>query len=338
MRYINLIKVPIFIIYFQLFQLNVSAQDKIPLAHLEGKYQFDGGMAIQFMIKHEILFLITPGNPLQEMQSSGKNEFLSKTIKGDQFLFEQNAQDSIYVIIKNAQGTIKGTKTSGQVTDYSESMDSLLTVKKSSDHFEFWFSEIDIKNIDSLIHYLEKDYSRILNDFKLQDIPKTRVKIYPDLQSFHTSINQPDAPPQVLATAFGKDEFRMVSPTKGGEELMKFISHEFTHCVHLNIDYSPNNPRWLWEGLAMYEAEWFMDPKEIDDIKNKNYPSLKGLGNGMEYMLGYVIIEAIKDLWGFETVINLVKNQGNIQKVMKISDEEFEKKVFGSIYAKYIKI
>jgi len=310
------------------------SQQNIPMDQLRGLYQFNNGMTIQFSLKKDKLYLITPGNPLQEMENTGGNQFRSVTLKNDLFSFIK--RDTIHVIIKTDQGELDGTKISDNVTDYTSAMDSVITLRRSSPHFEYWFSETDNKSVDSLIPYLENNYKRILNDFRLSALPVTRVKIYPDMKSFHLSINQPDAPDQVMATAFGKDEFRMVSPTKGGEEMMKFISHEFTHCVHLNIDYSPNNPRWLWEGVAMYESGWFMDPKEIDDIKNKNYPPLKTLGNGMEYMLGYVIIEAIKDLWGFDTVIGLIKHQGNIQQVLNITEEEFEKKVFDRIHKKYI--
>jgi RNA polymerase sigma-70 factor (ECF subfamily) len=160
--------------------------------------------------------------------------------------------------------------------------------------------------------------------------------MYPDLKSFHLAINEPDAPAEILATAFGRSEFRMVSPSKGGPELMQFISHEFTHCVHLNIDYSPNNPRWLWEGVAMYESGWFMDPAQIDQIKNRNFPALQELGNGMEYALGYVIIEAIKDMWGFDAVIGLIKSRGDVEKVLSISEVKFEQDIFEHIYKKYV--
>ena len=310
------------------------SQENIPLKQLSGQYQFNNGMTVQFALKKDKLYLITPGNPLQEMQSTGTNQFRSTTLKNDLFSFK--AGDTVRLFIKNDQGELQGTKVSDRVIDHGEAMDSAITLRRSSPHFEFWFSETDNKNVDSLIPYLENNYTKILTDFRLPSLPVTRVKIYPDFKTFHLSINQPGAPEQVMATAFGKDEFRMVSPSKGGEELMKFISHEFTHCVHLNIDYSPNNPRWLWEGVAMYESDWFMDPNQIDDIKNKKYPSLKTLGNGMEYMLGYVIIEAIKDLWSFDTVIELIRRQGNTQQVLNISEEEFQNKVFEQVYKKYV--
>ena len=56
----------------------------------------------------------------------------------------------------------------------------------------------------------------------------------------------------------------------------------------------------------------------------------------MEYMLGFVVIEAIKDLWGFDTVISLIKNQGDVQKVLNIDQRAFEEKIFERIYSKYV--
>ena len=170
-------------------------------------------------------------------------------------------------------------------------------------------------------------------------MPVITVRIYPDLQSFHQGINFPDAPAEVLATAFGKDDFRMVSPNATGVDssmLMKGVTHEYTHCVHLNIDYAPNNPRWLWEGVAMYESDWFFDPAEVYKMSNNTFPTFDSLGNGLEYMLGFVIIEAIKDQWGFNTIINLIKKRGDVQAVLKINQQAFEKIIYDRVREKYM--
>jgi hypothetical protein len=186
---------------------------------------------------------------------------------------------------------------------------------------------------------MEKNYERILSDFKLKKMPHVTVRIYPDLKSFHKGINFPDAPDQALATAFGKDDIRMVSPNNAGPEawMLAYVApHEFTHCVHLNIDYAPNNPKWLWEGVAQYEARWFFNPAELDFIREKRFPPFSELNNGMDYMLGYVIIEAVKDMWGFDSVIALIKSRGDVQNALKIDQKLFEERVYGQIFKKYI--
>jgi hypothetical protein len=54
-------------------------------------------------------------------------------------------------------------------------------------------------------------------------------------------------------------------------------------------------------------------------------------------MLGFVIIEAIKDQWGFDTVIELIKKRGDIQTALKTDQQAFEKIIYDRIYEKYIK-
>ena len=219
-------------------------------------------------------------------------------------------------------------------------MDSLLVLRKSTAHFQFLYTDIDSGSVDTLAMDMEKNYDRILHDLKLTKIPPVTVRIYPDLPSFHKGINFPDAPDQVLATAFGKDDIRMVSPNNAGPErwmLAYAAPHEFTHVVHLNISYAPNNPRWLWEGVAQYEAKWFFDPAELDFIRKKEFPALTDLNNGMEYMLGFAVIEAIKDIWGFETVIKLIKTNGDVKQTLGLSQKAFEDKIFQRIHEKYIK-
>lgn len=306
-------------------------------ARFVGKYQLEG-VVIQFALMEKDLVLIVPGAPVQELKPVGKNKFRSKAFKDQLFTF--TGKDEITgVISKNTQGTSTGTKISNEVTILSTAMDSLLTLSKRTDHFIIRYHPADASLADSIATGMEKKYQKILRDFSLKHMPLTTVRVYPDLLSFHKGINFLDAPDQVLATAFGKDDIRMVSQRNAGPEgwMLAYASpHEFTHCVHLNVDYSPNNPRWLWEGVAQHEADWFFNPKEIESIRQKNFPTLASLNNGMEYMLGFAIIEAIKDLWGFDTVVKLIKTRGDVKSVLKMDQKTFEAQVFDRIYLKYV--
>lgn len=308
-------------------------------ARFIGKYETEGTV-IQFALQKETLVLIAPGAPLQELKLVGANTFESIVFKDQRFVFSESDGKVIEVLSEDQRGAFKAKKISDNVEILSMAMDSLLVLKKSTQHFLFLYSAIDSVSVDTIAIDMEENYSRILNDFKLKEIPNVSVRIYPDLKSFHKGINFPDAPDQVLATAFGKDDIRMVSPNNAGREgwmLAHFAPHEFTHCVHLNIDYSPNNPRWLWEGVAQYEAGWFFHPAELEVIKEKQFPAFADLNNGMEYMLGYVIIEAIEELWGFDTVIDLIKNHGDVEAILKTNQKLFEEKIYEQIYKKYIK-
>jgi len=303
-----------------------------------GKYEANG-MIVQVALIKNSLLLIVPGAPVQKMIPAGINKFKTDAFGNEIFLFV-GKKGKIEAMVSQRPGQSLELKKVSDTADNFNKNDLLLTSKKSTEHFILLYSKIDSISVHHIAAKLEGDYKRILSDFKIKKLPVTTVRIYPDIAGFHQAINFPNAPAEVLATAFGKDDFRMVSPNTAGVDsvmLMNGVTHEFTHCVHLNIDYSPNNPRWLWEGVAMYESGWFFDPKEIDIIKNKKIPSLSALGNGIEYMLGYVVIEAIKDIWGFDTVISLIKNRGDVQAVLKLSANKFEEKIFEHIYKKYVK-
>ncbi len=318
---------------------STSEKGKYPHSRFVGKYQMEAAV-IQFAIQNDVLVLVVPGAPIQKLKSIGKNRFKSTVFIDQIFAFEEESGKVTGVVSADGSRTVRGEKISDQSELESISMDSILPLRKSTRHFLFLYGPTDSITVDSIAIEMERSYNKILSDFKLKRIPNVAVRIYPDLTSFHKGINWPNAPDQVLATAFGKDDIRMVSPTNAGPErwMLAYVApHEFTHCVHLNIDYSPNNPRWLWEGVAQYEAGWFFDPNDLEIIRKKQFPSLADLNNGMEYMLGYVIIEAIKELWGFDTVIRLIKNQGDVEKVLKIEGKLFEEKIFGHIHQKYIK-
>ncbi len=325
-------------LFFSLSMLCASAQSTDTLSRYVGKYQ-TVNLIVQIAISDKSLVLLVPGAPLQELIPFETNKFRSDALSDEIFHFiEKNGKIQNLTSIRASGESLQLTKISDHVDNFNGA-DSLLVLKKSTEHFIFLYSKIDTASIDIISKGLENNYEKILADFKIENLPITNVRIYPDLKSFHSGINFPDAPDQVMATAFGKNDFRMVSPNYEGIDtamLMKHAVHEFTHCVHLNIVYAPNNPRWLWEGVAMYEADWFLDPKEIDIIRAKQFPKLSSLNNGMEYMLGYVIIEAVKNIWGFDKVLDLIKKKGDVQAVLQLNENEFEKKVFEHIYQKYI--
>jgi len=339
-------RLPILLIMFcalssQAQTKHAESKRKDSTAHTRyvGKYEMAGNL-IQFALQKGALVLAVPGAPIQELEYLGENKFKSKVFTDQHFLFIESNGEVVEVNTGAQQGAFKGKMIADRVELLSVAMDSLLTYHKSTEHFILRYSGVDADFVDTIAMDMEKNYDRILHDFKLDEIPMVTVRIYPDLESFHKGINFPGAPAQVLATAFGKDDIRMVSPNNAGPErwmLAYAAPHEFTHCVHLNVDYSPNNPRWLWEGVAQYEAGWFFDPNELENIRKKEFPSLASLDQGMEYMLGFVVIEAIKELWGFDTVIGLIKNHGDVQSVLNIDQNKFEEKVFERIYKKYVK-
>lgn len=87
-----------------------------------------------------------------------------------------------------------------------------------------------------------------------------------------------------------------------------------------------NDARWLWEGLACYEGEQFVHPRALGYIREK-FPTLEALNDAetgdMIYELGYVLIEFIQTTWGQKSIFKLIKTNGDIVRVLDISEEQF---------------
>lgn len=303
-----------------------------------GKYETNG-FVVQVTVHEEALVLVVPGAPLQRLIRLEGHKFKSDSYEDALFVFGEKDGRIDRLESQNPGNDIELQKVS-DFADKLDATDSLLTLTKSTGHFTFLYSEIDSLSIQKIASRLEDDYDKILNDFGLKTLPTTKVRVYPDKESFHRGINFPNAPDQLLATAFGKDDFRMTSPNSVNREdsalLVNMVTHEFAHCVHLNIDFSPNNPRWLWEGVANYEAGYFVNPADLKVVENKTIPPLSMLSNGLEYELGYVIIEAIKDMWGFDKVVELIRKRGDSMAVFHMEQNDFESKIYEHIYKKYI--
>jgi hypothetical protein len=115
--------------------------------------------------------------------------------------------------------------------------------------------------------------------------------------------------------------------------------HEFAHSMSLRINSSfANNPRWLWEAVAIYESGEFKDPTKFSYLKNGDYPTIAELDEGFNtstyqiYDVGYLITEFILNKWGSDKLNQLIKKNGNLQSVLGISTTEF-----GSQWEQFVK-
>jgi len=319
-------------------QTSSGGTDLQGLSLYAGKYKIND-FVVQLMARGNRLIMSVPGAPLQELIRKSDNTFRTNAFDDEVFHFEQNGNEMLLVSQKGDQAT-KLVRVS-MIPDDLNGADSQLRFRKNTPHFVFMFSLIDAAAVDHIARVLETGYEKIIRDLNVKKMPVTTVRIFPDRASFNSGINFLNAPANVMATSFGKDDFRMLSPSAGNPadslELTKQVLHEFTHCVHLNIRYAPNSPRWLWEGVAMYESSWFLDPMQIEAVRERKFVPFAQFTNGLEYELGYVVVEAMKDIWGFNTITALIAQRGDRMTVLKINQEQFESKIYQRIFEKYVK-
>jgi hypothetical protein len=115
--------------------------------------------------------------------------------------------------------------------------------------------------------------------------------------------------------------------------------HEFAHCVTLNLNPNfGNNPRWLWESIAIFEARQFVHPNLLSYMVEHNPPTLSQLNNFNNvqiYEVGYLLSEYIVLNWGFQQLKDMILSSGNIQQVLGMTVTQFQDSWFSFVRNRY---
>jgi len=190
---------------------------------------------------------------------------------------------------------------------------------------------------------LDNNYSRVLNDLGVDSIDKVTVKIWNDETAFLDNmesalgIRYPGSGGWVR----GAHDIRILYR---GNYTGQIVLHEFCHAVSLIVNHQfGNNPRWLWEAVATYEAGEFVDPNSLSYYVVGNFPTVAELNsnfntsNNKIYHVGYMISEYIIMYWDKNSYVNLIKSNGNILHVLEITNQEFEEGWKDFVTTKYFK-
>ena len=283
---------------------------------------------------------------------------LSKVyIKQDSIILESSAAQLIYKgIFENNGKTIKGNWIEPQLTSslilvpFTKTIDydnfkkentSSLNLEFESKHFNFYSKKADASVLENLSKSLENNYLKITENMKTSFESKIDVFIYPNIKSFHSAINVPDAPDWVVGAA-SKNELKMVSPLNPGtqhtyESLMKAIVHELTHTIVLNFRKQGlvGLPNWLNEGYAYYEANQLNEAQRelvLSQLLDNKIPSWSELEKANNYQFGDMngypisatIIEYLVESYGLDKLKQFIIRPENVKNIYNLSKEDLE--------------
>jgi hypothetical protein len=213
----------------------------------------------------------------------------------------------------------------------------------TTEHFKIWYTDLDTANIREVGGSLEANFERIVTDLQSGQLPVVNVHLYADGASLREAVKSsvPDLPSWAIGLATSVSEIHMLSPNfpkQNYQTMVRNLIHEFAHCVSLNINKSiGNNPRWLWESVAIYEANLPWDPNLLPYLKNQHPPSLTELNqisNTNIYEVGYFIAEYIVASRGTAMLHALIKSNGDL-KALGMKEEAFTKEWFQFVKKKY---
>ena len=202
----------------------------------------------------------------------------------------------------------------------------------TSTHFVFQFTPLDAASVAGTAVRLEAEYARIVDDLQPPQMAPINVFLYPDFASMQAAVQGSigSLPSFATGLVLGPVSIHILSPNLAGtwsyDEGVVAIVHEFAHCVSLRVNPSiANNPRWLWETVAVFESRQFVHPTSVPSLAAgpPSVARLNGFDNTEVYSVGFVIGEFIVSRWGREGLVSLIRGNGNTTAALGISEAEF---------------
>ncbi|MBZ5856938.1 gluzincin family metallopeptidase [Flavihumibacter profundi] len=207
-------------------------------------------------------------------------------------------------------------------------------------HFKIYYTVLDDSNIKEIADSLENGYPKITSHLQSGDLPVVNVHYYKNIADLLKVF--PGFPIWAVGQAISVSEIHMISPNDTKQDYQTMIrntKHEFAHCVSMKINSTiGNNPRWLWESIALYEANFPWDPHMLPYLVSQKPPTLNELNDLSDqkiYEVGYFIAQFIAETYGTNALKSLIQNNGNLKDTLKMDDEEFTKKWFAFVSTKY---
>lgn len=218
------------------------------------------------------------------------------------------------------------------------------TLQHATTHFVIHHTAADAASIPAVAAYLEEHWPRIVADLRAGDMPVVQVHLY-DTHDAMADAVRPFAgsiPAWASGLVTGVDRIHVISPARSGEAVERFrvnVLHEFAHCVTLRVNAAvANNPRWLWEAVALFEAQQRVDPRTLPYVASGQLPGLAALSdmsNRQIYDVGYLLAEFIVETGGLDALRALIVGRGDTAAVLGLDTPAFEAQWRQFIQARY---
>lgn len=208
----------------------------------------------------------------------------------------------------------------------------------TSPHFTFRHTPLDAGTIAATAAAVEAEYGRITADLGVAQTRRIVVWLHADRGSLQDAVRPFVGAIPAFASGLvtGADAIHILSPNLASAwpyaAGVTGIVHEFAHCVSMHVNpLIPNNPRWLWESVALYEAAQPVDWRTVPAMSSAAPPAIEQLDafdDTLIYQVGYSIGAFIVERWGREGLAALVRANGDTTAVLGLPEDEFVRQWF----------
>jgi hypothetical protein len=216
-----------------------------------------------------------------------------------------------------------------------------LSLKLETAHFRVLADRATPTTVQLVADALEANRARIEADLEVASPRTTTVEVWTDAESFYRDMQATIGQRVDGATGYVSSPADLAI-LAGSNVPASTAVHEFCHCVMLRLNASiGNNPRWLWETVALYENGQFVDPRTVSYLRAGTFPTLAQLNSDYQsslqiYDVGYLLGEFIVATWGQGSLARLVRDNGDIERVLGISVGTFQERWQAFVRAKYL--
>jgi len=186
---------------------------------------------------------------------------------------------------------------------------------------------------------MEAEFSRLTGDLGVPNPPRVRVEVWVSRSTFEAAMRAALGLMYAGATGylFGLDVRLLMNSNTPRESV-----HEFAHVLSLIVNPTiANNPRWVWEAVAVYEAGQFVEPRSIPYLVQGDYPTLATLntayadGGWKIYQVGYLLADFVVLRWNRVALIDLIRTNGDTDTTLGMSVAQFEAAWHADISGRY---
>jgi len=205
-------------------------------------------------------------------------------------------------------------------------------------HFELHAGQVAETTVADIAGALESRYGRVTSDLMTGEVPRMTVEVWSDQASFLAEMER-FLGQRYNATGYvtGPAGLRVLAVPS----VARNATHEMSHAISLNVNPTfANRPRWLWESVALFENDEFVDPRSISYLTSGRFPTLAELdadpnAGRQVYEVGYLIGEFVVARAGRDGLLRLIRSNGDVTVLGFASPAAFESEWASFVRARY---
>ena len=219
---------------------------------------------------------------------------------------------------------------SGPTSPSETAKPALLPLTLTTEHFVLHYNDASAALMPAYARALEESWARITSDLG-RTVPRIEGFFHPDAQSFTAATGF-----QATGSVEGSVRLHIVAVPLAPEVAV----HEFAHNVTLALNpAAPDNPIWLWESVAVYEAGQLVPPSSVPCLA-EDFPSLAEVnrrdGPCSVYRVGFTIVEFVVESWGWDGLRALVAANGDVAQALGLPVQAFESRWREFVESRYL--